>query len=98
MLLYPLMGFKGGFSIFFIWSLFELGIRTLFKKEISCPHCGFDASLYKKDIKMTRKLVENFWLEKSQTTKITENEKNEEENLKPLSPENYENDQAIINN
>jgi predicted RNA-binding Zn-ribbon protein involved in translation (DUF1610 family) len=63
LLLFPFMQWEGLFSFFAIWASFELGIRMAFRKEIPCPHCGFDASWYKKDIKVARKLVENFWNE-----------------------------------
>ena len=32
-----------------------------YRKEIPCPHCGFDASWYKKDVKIARRLVKEFW-------------------------------------
>ena len=61
LLLYPLMGFEGLFSFFAVWAGFEIGIRASFRKEIPCPHCGFDASWYKKDITVAKKLVDEFW-------------------------------------
>lgn len=63
MILFPLMQWNGIFSFFVIWACFELGIRLAFRKEIPCPHCGFDASWYKKDINVARKLVKDFWKE-----------------------------------
>jgi hypothetical protein len=61
LLLFPFMEWEGLFSFFAIWACFELGIRMAFRKEIPCPHCGFDASWYKKDVKIARKLVQDFW-------------------------------------
>lgn len=58
---YPLMGWRSVFFFFFIWASYELGVRLLFRKEIPCPHCGFDASWYKRDVKVARKLVHEFW-------------------------------------
>lgn len=63
LLLFPFMEWEGLFSFFAVWAIFELGIRMAFRKEIPCPHCGFDASWYKKDVKMARKLVKDFWRE-----------------------------------
>lgn len=60
-LLWPLMAAKGLFIFFPVWMLFELTRRMIFKKDIPCPHCGFDATWYKKDVKMARKIVEDFW-------------------------------------
>jgi hypothetical protein len=48
-------------AVFVVWALFELGVRFRFRSEIPCPYCGFDASWYKKDVKVARKLVKDFW-------------------------------------
>lgn len=60
-LLFPFVQFKGLFAFFIVWGSFEFVRRSLFKKEIPCPHCGFDASWYKRDVKKARELVETFW-------------------------------------
>lgn len=39
-----------------------------YRKEIPCPHCGFDASWYKKDVKVARRLVAAYWSEKNAQT------------------------------
>ncbi len=59
--LFPVMGFKGVFSLFFVWAAFESVLRLNFRKEVPCPHCGFDASWYKKDVKVARAKVDEFW-------------------------------------
>ncbi|MBT7608203.1 MAG: hypothetical protein HN576_00500 [Bacteriovoracaceae bacterium] len=64
--LYPFMGFESLYSFFAIWTAFEISFRANFRKEIPCPHCGFDASWYRKDIKIARKLVDEFWQVKAQ--------------------------------
>ncbi|MEE2743418.1 MAG: hypothetical protein VYD54_05885 [Bdellovibrionota bacterium] len=66
LVVYPFTGLKGLFFIFLVWGAFEFFKRSLFKKEIPCPHCGFDASWYKKDVKVARKLVKEFWNSKEQ--------------------------------
>ncbi len=53
--------FRGVFIFFLLWPLFEFTRRALYKREIPCPHCGFDASWYKKDVKVARQLVSDFW-------------------------------------
>lgn len=58
---YPLMGPRSFFVIFVLWAIFEAAVRILFKKEIPCPHCGFDAAWYKRDVKVTRVKVQEFW-------------------------------------
>ena len=66
LIVYPFTGAKGLFFIFLVWGAFEFFKRSLFKKEIPCPHCGFDASWYKKDVKVARRLVKEFWKRKGQ--------------------------------
>ena len=60
-ILFPLMAWKGVFSFFGVWAVFEAFLRLNFRKEVPCPHCGFDASWYKKDVKIARKKVDDFW-------------------------------------
>jgi hypothetical protein len=64
-LLFPLMGIKCFFIFFVILAVFELSIRTDFKKQIPCPHCGFDATWYKKDVRVARQVVKDFWIQKN---------------------------------
>lgn len=61
---YPVMGIRSLFIYFVVWSVFEVCLRTFFRKEIPCPHCGFDASWYKRDVKVARRLVKEFWEKK----------------------------------
>lgn len=77
--LYPFMQLRGLFSFFIIWALFEGTRRVLFRKEVPCPHCGFDAGWYKKDVKVARKKVEEFWSLKNQN--LTANSSNLETEL-----------------
>lgn len=60
-LFFPWLGLKGGFIFFVIWGAFDFSSRVNFRKEVPCPHCGFDASWYKRDVKVARKLVHEFW-------------------------------------
>jgi hypothetical protein len=68
-LAYPLMGPRGLIVFFPVWAAFYAGLRMLFRKEIPCPHCGFDASWYKRDVKVARKLVKEFWQTQPPTEK-----------------------------
>lgn len=65
-LLFSFVGPKALFSIFFVWTAFEVTNKFLYRKEIPCPYCGFDATWYKRDIKLARKKVEEFWTLKSE--------------------------------
>ncbi len=59
--LYPFISFAGIFSFFLFWAGFEAALRLNFKKEIPCPHCGFDAAWYKKDVRIAKSKVKEFW-------------------------------------
>ena len=63
-LLFPIMGVNGFFIFFVAWAIFELAVRTDYKKQIACPHCGFDATWYKRDVKVARQRVKDFWAQK----------------------------------
>ena len=63
-LLYPLTGMRGLFFIFPLWMGYEWIVRARFRREIPCPHCGFDASWYQRDLRITRAKVKDFWAEK----------------------------------
>jgi hypothetical protein len=58
---YPFWGVKVAVVIPIIWGLFEAAHKLLFRKEIPCPYCGFDATWYKRDVKLARKAVKEFW-------------------------------------
>ena len=65
LLTFPFWGFRSAIVIPIVWGLFE-GIHKLqFRKEIPCPYCGFDATWYKRDVKMARKAVKEFWAEEA---------------------------------
>ena len=59
--LWPWVGFKSLFSFFLVWMAFEGVLRRLWRKEVPCPHCGFDASWYKTNVKVARRKVQEFW-------------------------------------
>jgi C4-type Zn-finger protein len=87
--LYPIAQLKSVFVFFVVWALFEGAVRVVFRKEIPCPHCGFDASWYKKDVKIARRIVEDFWDDKKtlqtseMATETTSVENNEAEFMPP---------------
>lgn len=58
---YPVMGIRSFFVFFIFWALFEAAVRMNFRKEIPCPHCGFDASWYKRDVTVAKRKVQDFW-------------------------------------
>lgn len=75
LLFYPVFEFKG--LIFFpvCWALFEFWARINYRKDIACPHCGFDAAWYKKDVPYAKQLVHQFWGDK---VKVEEDDQSSE--------------------
>lgn len=63
--LFEKIGYNGLFSFFLFWTLMEFTKKFLYRKEITCPHCGFDATWYKRDVGHARKKVQKFWGEKA---------------------------------
>lgn len=57
---YPWLGFKGVTSLPIIWALFESIHKSLYRRDLKCPYCGFDPKWYKKDVKVARQKVEEF--------------------------------------
>lgn len=47
-------------SFFIIWAVFEFTRKSLYRKELKCPYCGFDATWYRKDVRIARQHVEEF--------------------------------------
>ncbi len=68
-LCYPVMQLRSFFLFFLVWFGFEGSVRILFKKDLPCPHCGFDASWYKRDVRVARAKVEEFWQKKMDDAK-----------------------------
>ena len=58
---FPLMEFMSFIFFFIVWAIFEGSVRVLFRKEVPCPHCGFDASWYHRDVKVAKRMVQEFW-------------------------------------
>ena len=82
-LLWPVAEWRSLFIVFPIWLAFELVRRALFSKEIPCPHCGFDASWYKRDVKMARKKVGQFWDDKGVETLYSQRAQGESSEASP---------------
>lgn len=61
MLVYPWFAWRASFCFFLYWIAWEGIKRYLFKSQLPCPHCGFDAVWYKRDVKVARQKVQEFW-------------------------------------
>ncbi|HXH31437.1 MAG TPA: hypothetical protein VNJ01_11535 [Bacteriovoracaceae bacterium] len=57
---YPWLAWKGIMGLPVIWAIFESVHKSLYRKDLKCPFCGFDPTWYKKDVKFARKQVEEF--------------------------------------
>jgi hypothetical protein len=55
---------KGVFSFFPIWAVFEIVHRSRVRGMLACPHCGFDPYLYLVDVKLARSEIEAHWKRK----------------------------------
>lgn len=51
---------KGIFALPLIWAIFESTHKSLYRKDLKCPYCGFDPTWYKKDVALARRKVEEF--------------------------------------
>lgn len=60
-LFYPIVGPESVFAVFLVWTIFEMVNKMLYRKEIPCPYCGFDATWYRRDVKKANELVKDFW-------------------------------------
>ena len=60
--LFSVVGIKSIFSIFLVWPAFEMINKLLYRKEIPCPYCGFDATWYRRDVVKANSLVKDFWV------------------------------------
>ncbi|MBF0313808.1 MAG: hypothetical protein HQK50_03205 [Oligoflexia bacterium] len=66
LLCYPFMGLRALFIFFIVWGVAETILKLFFRKEIPCPYCGFDATWYKRDVRVAKRLVEEFWKNKKE--------------------------------
>ncbi|MBF0205626.1 MAG: hypothetical protein HQK53_01920 [Oligoflexia bacterium] len=61
---YPWMGERSFVWPLVVWGGAELVLKIFFRKNIPCPYCGFDATWYKKDVRVAKRLVAEFWKKK----------------------------------
>lgn len=79
-MLFPVMKEKVVFMFFLIWFAFEVVNKMLYRRQIPCPYCGFDATWYRKDVTRAREKVADFWAQQNSLTLNSEDtEKDEEE-------------------
>lgn len=58
--LFSFVGAKGALSLPIVWILFESIHKSLYRRDLVCPYCGFDPKWYKKDVRFARQKVEDF--------------------------------------
>lgn len=56
----PWFVWKGIFTLPIIGIIFDSTYKSLYRKDLKCPYCGFDPAWYKKDVKFARQKVEEF--------------------------------------
>lgn len=67
-LTYSWINIKGILIAIPLWAGFEFVKKSLYRKELSCPKCGFDPTWYKRDVKMARAKVQSFFEGQKQTS------------------------------
>lgn len=83
--LFPVFGFKSIYLMFVIWFIAEVANKILYRNELPCPYCGFDATWYRRDVKVARKKVEDFWVLRNPKQNL---ESEVSENQQPLNKTN----------
>ncbi|OUR96223.1 hypothetical protein A9Q84_07650 [Halobacteriovorax marinus] len=91
---FPIMGLRSFFVFFIFWAGFEAAVRMNFRKEVPCPHCGFDASWYKRDVTVARKKVKDFW---DKGNSEEESDSSEEVSPEVMAQQNQENTEQQAN-
>ena len=66
-----------------VWTIFEVTNKIFYRKDVPCPSCGFDATWYRRDVKMAKNKVEQFWLAKEQA-KFTKKDQTNTPDLESL--------------
>jgi hypothetical protein len=62
--LHPAMGVKAILIVLPLWPIVEFANKILYRKEIPCSYCGFDATWYRRDVKVAKRKVDAFWSER----------------------------------
>ena len=84
----PILGIKAILAVLPLWPIVEFMNKILYRKEIPCSYCGFDATWYRRDVKIAKKKIENFWSEKLPESR---------EKAEVIIPENKNKTQEIHN-
>ena len=77
---YSWIEWKGALCFPIIWAIFETIHSSLYRKDLNCPYCGFDATWYKKDVKIARAKVEEFLKQNPDTPLLRRQRQNEKTN------------------
>jgi hypothetical protein len=83
--LYPWFEWKGAMALPLIWAIFESFHKSLYRKELRCPFCGFDPTWYKKDVKLARRKVEEFLKQNPESPIMRRARRNEDNPFTPLN-------------
>lgn len=83
-IVYPWFAWKGVVCLPIIWAIFETVHKSLYRKDLRCPICGFDPAWYKKDVRIARQRVEEF-LKENPDSPIFHRIRSEESSNFPLN-------------
>ena len=70
-ILYPFMKERVFFTPLVVYAVFEFFKRVRWRNELPCPHCGFDARWYKRNVVTAKNRVVKFWEEKNSINNVT---------------------------
>ena len=59
--MFPFMGAKAIVLSLPVWILFEFIHKLLYRRELTCPYCGFDPTWYRRDVNLAKSKVQEFW-------------------------------------
>ena len=98
--LFPFMKEKSFFLFFIVWGSFEVINKMLYRKEIPCPYCGFDATWYRRDVRVANQKVKEYWLNNypELVNKSAEVDRPENEVQRAYESETYETEQSEVSN
>jgi hypothetical protein len=57
-LLFPLLEFKGLISLGLVAMIYDFANMSVYRKEVRCPHCGFDPIWYRKNWRLAKTMIQ----------------------------------------
>ena len=58
LLTYPLLGWNCLLSLVMVAIMYEFTNMSIYRKEVKCPHCGFDPIWYRKNWRLAKTMIQ----------------------------------------